>query len=503
MAAAAAEAARARWGDDSDDSDDSNDGPPPAPPTPPVPLAPPAPPTPPAFPAPLMPPAPDIPPYLNCRGDVLSTSAPSVPLEALPQPLAAPVLGPLEALPGRWRLAQARAARAAAVERGAAGAEAGVGTDRPGASSRRRRSLSAPRVRQRLGQPSSQSDAASVAAPAARREVAWTLDEVAPCRAAVLRGSRATKSHLNARRTDSYDALPPESPAALIQLDHSVRQLCGGTDQGNSCRPSTAPLAPVDNPPPSRTNSRKRPPSPPSMPPSCVSNGGGSGGGSRLSTAPLAPVAQQPLVRRARSPWPLPPMLQPLPPPRGMSRGGGGGEAGVGADRPGASPRRRRSLSAPRARQSGGIGGHSCSRPRTPHGEEAPTAQYRLPPPPPACASSGGADGSRDDEAGGDKEPPPDPGAAVSELRQSMAFLPSSPMRGTSPPQATSRARRHQQSGQDDFEAGAEQLPGLEVHGARRRAATSTALDVASSCDRQNEEHGLETEAVHLPGVVH
>ena len=83
-----------------------------------------------------------------------------------------------------------------------------------------------------------------------------------------------------------------------------------------------------------------------------------------------------------------------------------------------------------------------------------------------------------------------------------MAFLPSSPMRGASPPPATSRARRDQQSGQDDFETGAEQLPGLEVHGARRLAATSTALDVASSCDRQmNEEHGLETEAVHLPGV--
>ena len=460
MAAAAAEAARARWGDDSDDSDDST---PPAPPAPPPLLAPPVPPVPPAPPALPVPPAPDTPPYLNCRRDAPSASAPSVPLEAQLQLLAAPVLGPLEALPGRRRLAQVRAARAAAMEGGAAGAEAGVGADSTGAPPRlRRRSLSTPRARQRCGQPYSQPDAASVAAPAARREVAWTLDEVAP--------------------------------AARTQLDHSLRQLCGGTDQGNSCRPSTAPLAPVDQPPPSRTRNRKRPPSPSA----CVSSGGGSGGGtppfSRPSTAaPLAPVAQ-PLVRRARSPWPLPLLLQPLPPPRGVSRGGGGGEAGVGADSTGASPRRRRrSLSAPRARQSGGGGGH-CSRPRTPHDEETSTAQYRLPPPPPLCASSGG------DGAGGEAEPPPGPRDVVS--CASTAFLPSSPMRGASPPLATSRAWRDQQSGQGDFEAGAAQLPGVEVHAARSRAATSTALDVASSCDGRNEEHSLEAEAVHLPGVV-
>ena len=249
---------------------------------------------------------------------------------------------------------------------GAAVAEVGMGVDRPCATPRRRRSLSAPRARQRCGQPYSQPDAASVAAPAGRREMAWAIDELAPCRAAVPHGSRVT------------------TPLAPVDRMHGCMEA----------------LPHPFRPPPSRTRSRKRPSSPSAMLPSCVSSGGGSGGRSRPSTVPLAPVAQ-PLVRRARSPWSLPPMLQPLPPPRGESWGGGGCGAEVGADRPGAAPRRRRSLSAPRARQSGGVGGQ-CSRPRTPHDEESSTAQYRLPPPPPLCArlSSGGADGSRRADAG-------------------------------------------------------------------------------------------------------
>ena len=245
---------------------------------------------------------------------------------------------------------------------GAAVAEVGMGVDRPCATPRRRRSLSAPRARQRCGQPYSQPDAASVAAPAGRREMAWAIDELAPCRAAVPHGSRAT------------------TPLAPVDRMHGCMEA----------------LPHPFRPPPSRTRSRKRPSSPSAMLPACVSSGGGSGGRSRPSTVPLAPVAQPLMVRRARSPWSLPPMLQPLPPPQGESWGGGGGGAEVGANRPGAAPRRRRSLSAPRARQSGGVGGQ-CSRPRTPHDEESSTAQYRLPPPPPLCArlSSGGAAGSR------------------------------------------------------------------------------------------------------------
>ena len=376
-------------------------------------------------------------PNLNCRGDVPSTASLSMSLEVQQQ-----------ALPGRWRLAQARAARAAAMEVGPAreeaGTGAGAGPERTGAAPRRRRSISAPRARERCDQPCGQPAAASVAAPAGRCGVVSTLGEEARCHAAVVPPiSRATTPHLVVRRNESYAALPPESAAVLNKLDHSLQQLCGGADQGRSGGGSGACF----HPSPAEVGGwaertgiatrRRRSMSAP-----------------RERTTPLAPITQ-PLVRRAKSPWPL-------PPPQGVSSG-----------------------------WRAGIGGH-CSRlaPSLADDEEPPTARQaksRLPPSFPSCASSGGGDGSGDDEARREAQPPPGPGAAV---RCASTAFPSSPMHGASLPPASlsmslevqqqalpgrwrlaqaRAARRDQQCGQGNLEAETVQLPGVEGLAAPRR----------------------------------
>ena len=99
-----------------------------------------------------------------------------------------------------------------------------MGADRPGASPRRRRSLSYRCLRHVYARGWANSTASQMQQvwQRPRRGVksgTWTLDEggvsmtldKALPHAAVQRGSRATTSHLVARRTDSYAALPPES----------------------------------------------------------------------------------------------------------------------------------------------------------------------------------------------------------------------------------------------------------------------------------------------------